>query len=104
MTELEKREQQLLVDAAGEMAQARRDCLMVIVCRGDNSALADAMDPVMAMSLLGHLQLALAHPSNNGPASQRMRELAKKIEARLAELGPATALLCAMGWNRRFDR
>ncbi len=103
MTELEEYERELLNNAAREMARARRDSVMIIVCRGDSEEEAEPLDPTTAMALLGHLQLALAHPRNTGPSSQRMRELARKIESRLAELGPATARLCAMGWDRRFD-
>lgn len=104
MSELELYERQLLEDATREMARAMHNpMLKIVVCRGDSGEDAELMVPVTAMALLGHLQLALSHPANHGPSAERMRQLARKIEAKLAELGPAVARICAIGWDRKFD-
>lgn len=60
------------------------------------------MNAYVALSLLGHLQLAFRHPeivAATGATSARVRDVAALIELKLGALGPNTAALCAAGWN-----
>jgi hypothetical protein len=57
------------------------------------------------MGILGIMQLALRQPALDGfPVAKEFEQWARAIEVRLAELGPATARLCEMGWSPENDR
>jgi hypothetical protein len=62
-------------------------------------------DAASLVGILGMMQLALRHPglADCEPA-QQFAKWARAIELRLAEIGPATARVCAMGWSPENDR
>jgi hypothetical protein len=75
-----------------------------IASAGDRPVVQLTLDGQAALSLLGTLQLALRHPQNIGRTSEAMRGFAQEIQTALAELGPATKQLAAMGWNPDYDQ
>jgi len=57
------------------------------------------------LNVLGMLQVAFRHPTAGKSLSAKYaKRFARCLEERLAQIGPATARLCAMGWSAEFDR
>lgn len=60
------------------------------------------LQPVEAWVLLSQLQLALRHPENTGPSAKVSRQLALKIQERIASEGVLAAEAEA-GWQEVGD-
>lgn len=60
------------------------------------------LDAATAFTVLGHLQLALRHPDNDGPAAAVARAVAIEIQAQVA-VTPALAQVAAAGWCPAYD-
>ena len=61
-----------------------------------------SLSPLMALAILGHLQLALRHPRNTGPSTAMALDLARAIEAHVSAI-PCFAEMCRRGWDPSFD-
>jgi hypothetical protein len=59
------------------------------------------LTPVHAWYLLASLQLALSHPSNTGPSTIAVNEIAKSLEAQLCNHRQAMSEVARRGWNHR---
>ncbi len=63
------------------------------------------MDLVTCAAIVGHLQLALRHPGNRGPASEIARRMVSGIIERVAEAGfPANAEIMRRGSDPAHDQ
>jgi hypothetical protein len=63
------------------------------------------LQPLSALCLLSHLQLALRHPAMqlNHESTRKVRQIAAIIEDHLGQASPQIAELCAAGWNAEHD-
>lgn len=53
--------------------------------------------------LVGQLQLALRHPSNRGRSAEISEEIARHLQAHLAQYCPAVTEIVEAGWNLAMD-
>lgn len=54
--------------------------------------------------LLGHLQLALRHPENNGASAAIAREMANNLANMICHYIPEARPLIEQGWHPEFDQ
>lgn len=67
-----------------------------LASRGSFALQMSYLDAVM---LVAHVQAALRHPDNRGPAAQRMTRFAWAIRDHLVEVEPDIASMLDSGWN-----
>jgi len=59
----------------------------------------------LLVGILGIMQMALRHPRlSESLSAKHFAQWARAIEERLGEFGPATKMICSMGWSPEYDR
>ena len=62
-----------------------------------------AILPCRAFVLVAHLQLALRHPGNDGESAEIARDIARRLQSKLAEIHPLIGQALETGWHPEFD-
>jgi len=82
-----------------EMIQAMNEWMT------ENTPVPLVLSPSAAMAVLGHLQLALRHPSNTGHAAEIVREVCGDLIAQIAPDADSPArAFCMAGFDPAYDR
>lgn len=58
----------------------------------------------LGIAILGHLQLALRHPGNDGISRQMVREFCDELIAKVEAVTPMLAALLRMGDDPQYDQ
>lgn len=61
------------------------------------------MDCMVAMCLIGNIQLACRHSANTGPSRKIAENVARHLQEEVSKILPEQAALLEMGWNADFD-